>query len=136
MLIRFKTGGGMAEARKFKVLVIDDDELVLHSLERIVAKLGYPVKGAICGQDAINACKDEQFDLAFLDMRMPGLNGYETMIELKKIMPKCKYAAMTGYDVDEIAQQAQDAGVCALLKKPFEISQISEVIAMVKGTIR
>lgn len=126
----------MAQAKNIKVLIIDDDELVLNSLERIVIKLGYAAKGAISGLDAIKICNDEQFDLAFLDMRMPGLNGYETMIELKKIMPKCKYAVMTGYDVDELVQKVQDEGVCALLKKPFEISQINEIISMVKGSIK
>ena len=90
----------MAEVKKLKILVIDDDSLILKSLERII------------------------------------LNGYETMVELKKIMPKCKYAIMTGYDVDEMVQKAQDEGACALLKKPFEITQINEVISMVKGTLK
>jgi CheY-like chemotaxis protein len=122
--------------KKLKILVIDDDEMVLHSLERIVIKLGHTGKCASSGKTAIDICKDEQFDLVFLDMRMPGFNGYETMIELKKIMPKCKYAIMTGYDVDEMVQKAQDEGAWALLRKPFEISQISEVIAMVKGAVK
>jgi CheY-like chemotaxis protein len=122
--------------KKLKILVIDDDEMVLHSLERIVIKLGHIGKCASSGKAAIDICKDEQFDLVFLDMRMPVFNGYETMVELKKIMPKCKYAIMTGYDVDEMVQKAQDEGAWALLRKPFEISQISEVIAMVKGAVK
>lgn len=126
----------MAEAKKLKILVVDDDEMILHSLERIVVKLGHAGKCALNGKAAIDICKNEQFDLVFLDMRMPGLNGYETMVELKKVMPKCKYAVMTGYDVDELVQKVQDEGICALLRKPFEISQINEVVSMVKGMVR
>jgi CheY-like chemotaxis protein len=126
----------MAEVKKFKILVVDDDELILHSLGRIVEKLGYTVKCVSSGQDAVKAAKDEQFDLTFLDMRMPGFNGYETLVELKKIFTKCKYAVMTGYDVDEMVQKAQEEGICAILKKPFEITQINEVISMARGAVK
>ena len=115
----------MNNNRKAKVLIVDDEKIVRDFLARVLSMQGIEIKTAEDGFKAIEAVKQEKFDLAFIDIRMPGMNGLETFRELKKIDPDLKYAMMTGYSVDELLESARGEGVNNFFKKPFDINSIN-----------
>lgn len=111
-----------------KVLIVDDEAVVRDFLFRVFSLKGLHAKTAEDGEKAVKMAKDEQFDVFFLDVMMPGINGLETLRELKKISPSGKYVMMTGYAVDDILKQASCEGACASIKKPFDIKQVTDII--------
>ncbi len=115
----------MDNNRKVKVLVIDDEKIVRDFLARVLSMQAIEIKTVEDGFEAIEAVKQEKFDLAFIDIRMPGMNGLETFRELKKIDPDLKYAMMTGYSVDELLEIARAEGVNNFFRKPFDINSIN-----------
>jgi DNA-binding NtrC family response regulator len=114
--------------KKIKVLVVDDEQIVRDFLERFLTLKSAIVKLVEDGFRAVEAAKQERFDLVFLDVKMPQMDGLETFRLLKKIDPEAKYVMMTGYAFDDLLEQAQQEGVAHSIKKPFDISQISSII--------
>jgi len=111
-----------------KILLVDDERIVCDFLIRLLNFEGLDVKAVYNGQDAINLVKKEKFDIIFLDIRMPGLDGVETLKRLKTISPGTKYFMMTGYAVDDMLDEAKREGAIATLIKPFDIGEINALI--------
>jgi len=80
------------------------------------------------GYKAVEAAKASKFDLYFIDVRMPGLNGLETYRQIRQIDPAAFTVMITGYAVEDILDQAQKEGVSGSIRKPFDINQIKEVV--------
>lgn len=118
-----ETGG----ENKIKILVVDDEKIVRDFLTQLLSNTDISVKAAENGFKGIEMFKKEKFDLVFLDVRMPGIEGLETFRELKKINPAAKFIMMTGYAVDDILEEAKKEGVTYALKKPFDIGQIKKI---------
>ena len=74
-----------------KILVIDDEELIIKSLSKLLEKNGYEVFIAKNGQDAIAMTEEEIFDFIVADIRMPGMNGVETTKSIYKILEKIPF---------------------------------------------
>jgi CheY-like chemotaxis protein len=70
----------------------------------------------------------KSFDIVFLDYNMPGLNGFETLSELKREFPKAQVVIMTSTDNESFADRARQAGAVAFLKKPFFPADIDAVL--------
>ncbi len=115
--------------KKFKVLIVDDEKMVRDFLTRILSLQLVESKAVEDGFMAIEAVKNEKFDLAFLDIRMPKMDGLKVYGELKKINPDLNCVFMTGYALEEslLDKTKQQGTIC--LKKPFQdINQIKEII--------
>lgn len=115
-------------ADKKKILVVDDDESILKVFQYGLEDAGYQVVVAASGFEAIDQLRAGKFDLVFLDVRMPRLNGVETFKELKKIDEKLVAVMMTGYRVDALLKEAFEAGAYACIYKPFEMNEIISII--------
>lgn len=111
--------------KKVRILVVDDERVVRDFLSRILTLQSVYVKTAEDGFQAIEAVRQEEFDLVFLDIRMPQMNGVEALKELKKVNTNLKFVMMTGYSVDDLLEEAKQEGVVNYLKKPFDINLIS-----------
>jgi CheY-like chemotaxis protein len=112
-----------------KILVIDDEELIVKSLRKLLEKNNFTVFVAKNGQDALAMVETESFDLIVADIRMPGMNGVETVQaiydDLKKTSTQQIPALfITGYADDEIKKQAKSLKPVAYIYKPFEISDL------------
>lgn len=118
----------MNEKEALKVLVVDDEKIVRDFLIRLLGLKGIKTKAVENGLQAIEAVKQEKFDLAFMDVRMPNMDGLETFRELKKLAPDLRCVMMTGYAVDDVLKEAEKEGAITSLKKPFDISQIITLI--------
>ncbi len=118
----------MTDKRIKKVLVVDDEKVIRDFLSRLLMLEGVDVTAVEGGLRAIEAVKKEKFDIIFLDIRMPQMDGIETFKELKKITCDTKYVIMTGYSIDVLLKKLENENVEAFIKKPFEINEIMMVI--------
>ena len=113
---------------KKAVLFVDDEEMVLKVGSLMLQKLGYSVLTASMGQEAIEIFKKNKVAFVILDMRMPGMNGYEIYHQLKKIQPKVKILLASGYAGDHSEKGLISIGFDGFIQKPFDLKQLSEKI--------
>ena len=110
------------------VLLVDDDDGIRFTLQGIIEDEGYSVFGAEDGYQAIELVKQIDFHWVFMDIRMPGLNGVETYLEIKKIRPSSKVVMMTGFSVEALVDKALEEGVYAVLYKPLPVEQLLDIL--------
>ncbi len=104
---------------KAKILVVDDEDDVREWLGNFIARrLNCKLEKADCGEEALKKLKEENFDLVLLDIKMPGLSGIDVMKEAVKFCPQVKFLAISGYDSDEVANEALAAGAVDFITKP------------------
>ena len=109
------------------ILIIDDDELILSFLDERLTYEGYNVLTAINGREGLKLFNDNQVDLVITDIIMPEKDGFETILELKKISPDIKIIAMSGMGLGmtkPCLKAARFSGAQYALTKPFEISNL------------
>lgn len=116
-----------------KILVVDDEKVVRDFLTRFLKLKSLEVETAESGFAAIKLAEKEKFDLVFLDVRMPKIDGLQTFRRLKKLTPGSKYIMMTGYAVDDLLEQAKNEGAIVSLKKPFDIDELTAVLKTALG---
>lgn len=121
-----------------KILVIDDEELIIKSLKKLLEKEGFAVFVAKNGQDAVVMAEEESFDLLIADIRMPGINGVETVQGIykdlqEKNIENIPAIFITGYADEEIKKKAKTLKPIAYIYKPFDIS---ELVDKVKAALR
>ena len=115
-----------------RVLVIDDDRDHAESIVDILAMRGHQVEAAFSGEAGVKLFREENFDIVFMDVKLPGMNGVETFFEFKKIRPDARVMMMTGYSVEELISQAIANGALGVLRKPFAIGELLRVLDEVK----
>ena len=102
-----------------KLLVIDDDEAVLRSLEKVFRSEGYEVATATNGVEGIDLFETLECDLVLLDLNMPLLDGWETFNQFKRANPKVPIIIITARpDQHDLARSA---GAAALIEKPLNL---------------
>ena len=121
------------EQRKTKILIVDDEQIIRDFFRRFLSMMGIDVVDVDSGYKAIELAKENKFDLYFVDVRMPGLNGLDTFRALRQIDPDASVVMITGYTVDDILDQALKEGAKDIIHKPFDISKIREAISDLKG---
>jgi len=109
------------------LLVVDDDTLVLATLCLGLRAAGFQVAEADCGEEAIQLCETNQFDLALLDISLPGLSGIETAKVIQKSF-QLPFLFLSAYDDDSYVNEAINHGALGYLVKPININQIIPAI--------
>jgi len=112
-----------------KILIIDDEELIIKSLSKLLEKNGYAVFIAKNGEDAIVMTEEENFDLILADIRMPGINGVETVGKIYnnlKINGKNKTPTIfiSGYADEIVEKEAKELSPSAYIYKPFDMENL------------
>ncbi len=121
-----------------RVLVIDDEEVIRKSFILALEDTGYQVETAESGEKGIEKARKTSFDLIFLDLKMPGLNGVETLRQLWKLRQTVPIYIVTAYYedyLDQLQSAADDAISFQLIKKPVgrdEIRSIAKVVSEYK----
>src|SRR3954471_17741716 len=118
----------MASTRKGSVLVIDDEEVMRDILETLLTREGYEVRLAASGQEGLDLARAVPFDAALVDIMMPGLNGIETLDELKRIDEDLAVIIITAYASVESAISAMKSGAFDYITKPFKNEEVLVVI--------
>jgi nitrogen regulation protein NR(I) len=112
-----------------RILIIDDDDQLRRSFEKLLTGEGYTVRSAPSGEAGLKYVRAESPDLVILDMRLPGMNGLETFKLIHQIEPKLPVIIMTAYGTTETAIEATKLGAFDYLLKPFEIPDMLSVIS-------
>lgn len=115
-----------------RILVVDDDTDAADSLAELFEMEGHDVQVAYSGESAIQAYRDGDFDIAFMDIMMPGKNGVESFFEIRKLRPDAKVYMMTGFSVEQLVQQAIENGAMGVLSKPLDLQKVVAVVDEVK----
>lgn len=119
---------------KREILLVDDNEEFLDSTKDVLEGEGYEVFTAKNGEDAIRMVRERTFEVILMDIKMPGLSGVETFIEMKKINPGVKVIMVTAYSVEPLIRKALEEGAYAVLKKPLNISMLlNEIDIIIKS---
>ena len=111
-----------------KILVVDDEPGMRSLLHKVLTKEGYFVTTAEAGEDAIEAMAGEDFDLAVLDIEMPGMNGIELLKRIKASAPGLNVVMITAYGSLQSAVDAMRLGAYDYLTKPFQMEEIKLVV--------
>jgi two-component system chemotaxis response regulator CheY len=117
------------------ILVVDDEQIVRDFFRDVALSLGGSVETAEDGDVAVEKCKDNHFDIVFMDMRMPHMNGLAACKAILDMDPTTKVVMMSGYSEDKMMDEAISSGAIAKLSKPFELRAIVNLIeSAVKGS--
>lgn len=100
------------------VLIVDDDRDVADTLAYIIKRSGYDATVAYDGETAIKLAHLQEFDYAFMDMMLPGIDGADCLAEISQIQPHIRAFMMTGYSARDCKEKALKAGACEILRKP------------------
>ena len=109
---------------KAKILVVDDEAYTRAFFYELLKEKGYKVSIVEDGRKAIATTKKESFDLVFLDVRMPDIDGVETCKAIKKTSPKTIVIMMSGYPVEDEVREALKLGASDYVAKPFDADEI------------
>lgn len=110
------------------ILIVDDDEQLRRSFEKLLVQEGYNVQTAGTGESAVEMVRRDVPDLVIMDIRMPGMSGLEAFKLMREIDGKLPVIIMTAFGTMETAIEATKLGAFDYILKPFEIPDILEVI--------
>ncbi len=118
----------MATIRKGTILVVDDEEIMREILETLLTREGYDVKLASSGEEGLELARALPFDAAVVDIMMPGINGIETLDELRRFDEDLAVIIITAYASVESAISAMKSGAFDYITKPFKNEEVLVVI--------
>lgn len=121
--------------KKVSILVVDDEVTIRELFRKLLERVGYCVDVASDGNEAVEKAKNKSYPMAFIDIVMPGINGYLTFLELKKLNPNLKAVMMTGYSVESVVKDAMKKDVYACISKPFARDDVLSLIAKIEGEL-
>jgi len=124
---------------KMSIMIVDDEKIVRESFQHWFEKIGHHVTTAASGSEALDRLAQTPFELMFVDIKMPGMNGIELLEHVKSAYPDTTVVIITAYGSIESAVKAMKMGAADYLLKPFKPDQLTlvmEKIAQQKKLIR
>jgi len=112
------------------ILVVDDDADICETLTKVLELQGYEVLTAGSGEEAVIISQEKACQMAFIDVKLPNIDGLETLLRLKEINPDILTIMMTGFrnEVKEALDKAQAASAITCLYKPFDPTQAADIV--------
>lgn len=108
----------------FSTLFVDDEEEFLATVLKRLKKRNLEVMGANSGEEALEVLKSRHVDIVVLDVRMPGMDGIQTLRQIKKGFPLVEVLMLTGHANMEVAVEGMELGAFDYLMKPVEIDEL------------
>jgi CheY-like chemotaxis protein len=115
-----------------RLLVVDDEQDVREMMCAVLSSQGYEVTSVENGASALAAAQAERFDLATLDLRMPGLSGRETLAALRQVSPRTAAVVVSGYVTQSEAQACRALGAFAVVSKPFNVDALVRILELAR----
>ncbi len=113
-----------------KILLVDDDSDYLEVTQLMLMDEGYDVIPAINGEDGVKKYKELSPDIVFLDIKMPGIDGYETFFRIKKIDDDARIVFSSSYALEnDRYKKTKEMNLCGLINKPAEYEEFEKMIA-------
>jgi two-component system response regulator HydG len=112
------------------ILIVDDDLSTCETLMDVLEEKGYRIARASSGKEAIKMVREAKFDIVFIDVKMPVMNGLEVYLTLKKIRPDIKAIMMTGYrqEMQGLVEEAIKSNAYTCLYKPFNVEKVLKLL--------
>ena len=110
----------MNDQQNIRVLLIDDEEVLLEYMSKRLLKRGFSVKATFSGEEAVEAAKQDHFDVAVVDLKMPGMDGVETQKRLHEIQPFLQCIVLTGHGSIDTALESGQEDAFRYLLKPID----------------
>ncbi|SMC94712.1 Response regulator receiver domain-containing protein [Desulfocicer vacuolatum DSM 3385] len=111
--------------KRIRVLLIDDEEEFANTLAERLELRGYDTKTAVSGEDGLNLMNGESFDIAVLDLMMPGMNGLDTLRRIKSQTPDLPVVLLTGHGSTKEGMEGMRLGAFDYLMKPLDIKDLT-----------
>ena len=111
------------------ILLIDDDAEIRYSLDRVLAQEGYSIMTADSGEQGIETARSKKPNLIFLDNRMEGISGIETLQHLRTAAPSSMVILMTAFGTSQTAIEAMKHGAFDYVLKPFDLKKLKELVS-------
>ncbi len=121
--------GGLVVPGRVKILIVDDDDLLRHSLQAIFLYTGYDVDVARSGEEALAHASHHPFDVLVTDYRMEDMDGLRLCRELRKQGKDFVPVLISGYSSEDIVEEARREGVSTFFSKPLNLAQLEDSIA-------
>jgi PAS domain S-box-containing protein len=112
-----------------RILVVEDNAVNQKLIKRMLRNLGYDVRLADGGEACLEACVEETFDLIFMDIQMPGMDGFATTEYLRRSGNRAWITALTAHVMSEQRERCREAGMNDFLAKPIRIEALMESLA-------
>lgn len=118
-----------------KVLVVDDEPSILQAFEKAFENLSdrYQLTCVSTGEEAIALLQSSDFDLVFIDLRLPKIQGMEVLREARRLRPSADCVIITGYSTVESAVEALKIGASDYVVKPFDVPELMEIVRRVEA---
>ena len=121
------------ETTPIRVLLIDDEVGYVHVLSNRLSKRGFEVGKANSGSEALQCLRQQDYDVAVLDLKMEDMDGIEILKILKKMVPELVVIMLTGHGSAEAAHEGIKEGAYDYLTKPCELADLVEKIREAYG---
>jgi DNA-binding response OmpR family regulator len=115
-----------------RIFIVDDDRDFAESLAEVLTGNGHQVEMCFDGESAVRLFREKEFDITFMDVKLPHQNGVESFFEIRKIRPRARVVMMTAYSVEQLLQQAVEHGAIGVLRKPFDLPRLLSMLEDVK----
>ena len=116
------------------ILIVDDNISVLKTMTFVLSRKGYAVTAAKDGHEALERVTERPFDMIFMDIKMPVMDGVETYKRIKEIRPDAVVMMMTAYAVEDLVQEALQEGAYGVIYKPLDIDKVLATIERARET--
>jgi len=113
---------------RINALVIDDEQIVLDSVSKILRDDNFAVDISLSGREGLDMAIKNQYDIVLTDIRMPDVGGMRVLRDIKRVKPSLPVIMITGYASVQSAVQAMKLGATDYLEKPFTPEQLTETI--------
>jgi len=113
---------------KNKALVIDDEQIVLDSVNKILKDENYEVDVSLSGREGLDQAVQKEYDIVLTDIRMPDIGGMRVLRDVKRAKPSLPVVIITGYASVKSAVQAMKLGAADYIEKPFTPDQLLRAV--------
>jgi DNA-binding NtrC family response regulator len=116
------------KADRLKLLLVDDEAAYVQILQKRLTKRDFDVTTALSGIQGIQALREQEFDVAVLDLKMEDMDGIEVLKVFKKMSPNLSVIMLTGHGSEQAAREGIQFGAFDYLTKPCELEELIEKI--------
>lgn len=114
--------------KAIRVLIAEDNILNQRIIEILVKKMGWSYKLVPDGQEAVNACLTDDYDIILMDIDMPRMNGWEATIEIRRKNIDIPIIAVTAYSEESFRKKSFEVGMNEFLSKPYNKEEIYQTV--------
>ncbi len=114
-----------------RILIVEDNEDFTEGIRWALEQEGFKVTAVSSGEEATPLIQKNNFDLTLIDLKLPGMDGIKVMYNLLDLDPEARVIIMTAYKVETLLTEVQNRGAISVLRKPFEVEELLELIAKI-----